>query len=86
MEKKIKINDLYVKLFIKFLKVNKCYKQFFENNKLGYLPNYNSFIKASFVWSETKEGHYFWGIMHLKWKRIVEMIETYENKKLKYNE
>lgn len=80
MEKKIKINDLHVKLFIKFLKVNKCYKQFFENNKLDYLPHYRSFIISSFSWSNTKEGHDFWENLHLKWIKVVETIKTYENK------
>lgn len=59
------------KIFVKFLKENKClssfkrnyFKQKNKNRKnLNYIikNNYPSVIDYSFIWDQTFEGHEFW--------------------------
>lgn len=77
-----------VKIFISFLKENKCYAKykdnFFIQNQMttfGEFINKNkleSFISNAFIWSKTEEGIWYWGHVRDSWN-----IFLYKNKMLK---
>lgn len=38
---------------------------FHENDPSGW-------VSGAFIWSETKEGHYFWSDLHEKWNALLD--------------
>lgn len=71
--------------FIKFLKDHKAYSKFvreFKNSNFNEnFDNYFETIKeisilsACFKWSKTKDSHYFWSNLNIKWLDYLEKVK-----------
>ena len=67
------------KIFVNFLKRNKCLSSFKRNYFKQKNKNLDSFIKnnypnvigCSFIWGRTFEGQEFWSDMHDKWRHLL---------------
>ena len=74
--------------FLAFLKKHRAYRRW-KNNMIANSRYYNTideyfkgdhtsnnYISIAFVWSDTKEGFYYWAKISNKWRKILN-----ENKK-----
>ena len=70
--------DPKFKLFIRFLKENDCYNQYFNNLmmkwKYKYMP-LRCLIIDGFDWGRTKEGLVFWSKLSKKWTETYDRYE-----------
>lgn len=72
------------KLFVDFLKENKCYSQYKDNFfRFGHYDSFADFIHYqrsinwidAFHWEETSEGFNYWYFKYCDWLRIVECLD-----------
>jgi hypothetical protein len=73
------------KLFIRFLKEEKCYLDYINNllsDNFSFINlNPEAFISQAFTWCFTKEGYSHWVVKHEKWRNIYDNFKR-NNKKI----
>ena len=76
------------KIFIRFLKEEKCYLEYINNLSdvnFEFFINLNpkSLIGQAFTWCFTKEGYDYWVVKNIKWSKIWYNFKT-NNKKYEH--
>jgi hypothetical protein len=75
------------KIFIRFLKEEKCYLEYINNLSYDNFESINlnptSFISQAFTWCFAKEGYDYWFVKNIKWGKIWYNFKT-NNKKYEH--
>ena len=80
IKKNEQLKTSMIKLFFSFLKDNNAYEKWRRNvdkDRICDIMNrnyYDLYIKLSFFWAGTKEGHMYWRNLDDKWEKIVKFV------------
>ena len=80
IKKNEQLKTSMIKLFFSFLKDNNPYEKWRRNvdkDRVCDIINrnyYDLYIKFSFFWAGTKEGHMYWRNLDDKWEKIVKFV------------